>query len=206
MLLINRVPFLYEESYQWYPSFNDLGEIIERPNPTPALDLLTKVMKHLINDCTWPSHRIHLFGFGQGGTVASEFGLSWWKHQLQSRLDQDSGQSRKDEDSTKPSSSIGSIVSISGPLLSYPTITSLSPTPVLVMHDLPPAESALPSGTVTAFKKAYESVVEVKNSKRPGMPSSKEGWQPIMEFWSKNLGRRQVEGLYEVMSGITPVG
>jgi hypothetical protein len=72
------------------------------------------------------------------------------------------------------------------------------------MHDLPPAETALPSGAITAFRKAYEVVVEVKNSKRPGMPTSKEGWQPIMEFWSKYLGRRQVEGLYEVMSGIAP--
>ena len=72
------------------------------------------------------------------------------------------------------------------------------------MHDRPPAESALPPGAIAAFKKAYEFVVEV-NSKQPGMPSSKEGWQPIMEFWSKNLARRQVEGLYEVMSGIAPV-
>jgi len=196
---MNRVPFLYEESYQWYPSFNDLGETLERTNPTPALDLLTKVLKHLTDDCAWPSHGIHLFGFGQGGTVASEFGVTWWKHQLQLHRDQQS------DDSTKPSLSIGSIVSISGPLLSYPTLASLSPTPVLVVHDLPPAESALPSGAIAAFRKAYEVVVEVKNSKRPGMPSSKEGWQPVMEFWSKHLGRRQVEGLYEVMSGITPV-
>ena len=72
------------------------------------------------------------------------------------------------------------------------------------MHDLPPAESALPPGAVAAFKKAYESVVE-ENSKKPGIPSSREGWQPIMEFWSKHLARRQVEGLYEVMSGVTPV-
>jgi hypothetical protein len=179
--------------------------MIERPNPTPALELLTKVLKHLIDDCTWPSHRIHFFGFGQGGTVASEFGITWWKHQLQSRRDQDIAQSKGDDGSTKPLLSLGSIVSISGPLLSYPTLASLSPTPVLVVHDLPPAESALPSGAIVAFKKAYESVVEIKNSKQPGIPSSKEGWQPIMEFWSKNLGRRQVEGLYEVMSGITPV-
>jgi hypothetical protein len=205
MLFMNRVPFLYEESYQWCTSFNDLGEMIERPNPTLALDLLTKVLKHLIDDCTWRSHRIHFFGFGQGGTVASEFGITSWKHQLQSHRDQDVAQSKSDEDSAKPLLSLGSIVSISGPLLSYPTLTSLSPTPVLIMHDLPPAKSALPSGAIVAFRKAYQSVVEVKNNKRSGMPSSKEGWQPIMEFWSKTLGRRQVEGLYEIMTGVSPV-
>jgi hypothetical protein len=69
------------------------------------------------------------------------------------------------------------------------------------MHDLPPAETAPPAGAITAFKKAYEVVIEVKNSKQPGMPSSEEGWRPIMEFWSKHLGRRQAEGLYEITSG-----
>jgi predicted esterase len=164
-----------------------------------------KVVKYLIDECTWPPNRIHFFGFGQGGTVAAEFGISWWEEQSQSpRRIRDTVQLEKDEDSTKPSLSLGSIVSISGPLLSYPTPSSLSFTPILIIHDLPPAESALPPGFIAAFKKAYKHVAEVINSKRPGMPSSKEGWQPIMEFWSRHLGRRQVDGLYEVMSGITP--
>lgn len=37
-------------------------------------------------------------------------------------------------------------------------------------------------------------------SKNGGMPASKEGWEPIMRFWSETVSRRQVEGLYEVMT------
>jgi hypothetical protein len=169
----------------------------ERPNPTPALDLLAKVLNHLTKDCGWPFYRIHLFGFAQGGSVAAEFGISLWKQQLQLERE-------KKAEAVSPAKplSLGSIVTISGPLLSYPTLVSLSLTPVLVLHDPPPAETALPSGAIAAYKKAYESVTEVKKPrKEPGMPASKESWEPIMRFWSTHLGRRQVEGLYEVMSG-----
>lgn len=37
-----------------------------------------------------------------------------------------------------------------------------------------------------------------------GMPRSKEEFEPIMRFWSEQLGRRQMDGLYEVMSGMVP--
>lgn len=173
--------------------------MIEQPNPTPALDLLSKVLNHLTKDCSWPSHRIHLFGFAQGGSVAAEFGISLWKQQLQSEREREQ---KADAVSPAKPLSLGSIVTISGPLLSYPTLSSLSPTPLLVLHDPRPAETALPPGAMAAYKKAYESVTEVKKpQKEPGMPASKESWEPIMRFWSTNLGRRQVEGLYEVMSG-----
>jgi hypothetical protein len=33
------------------------------------------------------------------------------------------------------------------------------------------------------------------------MPHSRDEWYPIMELWSERLARRQVEGLYEVMTG-----
>ncbi|RDB17054.1 hypothetical protein Hypma_001771 [Hypsizygus marmoreus] len=191
-----QVPFLYEDSFQWYTSFDDLGELIERPNPTPALDLLTKVLKHLVEDCSWPPHRIHFFGFAQGGSVAAEFGIRWWKDHLQAQ--------RADPSLAKTGGAFGSVVSISGPLLSYPTLSTLNPTPVLVVHNPPPAETALPAGAISAYRKAYENVVE-KTSRAPGMPASKEGWEPIMQFWSRHLGRRQVEGLYEVMSGAASI-
>ena len=41
--------------------------------------------------------------------------------------------------------------------------------------------------------------------KGEGMPRSREEMEPLMRFWSEHLGRRQVEGLYEVMSG-SPAG
>ncbi|KAG6829032.1 hypothetical protein H0H87_012819 [Tephrocybe sp. NHM501043] len=178
----------------WYTSFDDFGETIQWPNPTPALDLLDKVVNRLIDGCGWLPHRIHLFGFAQGGSVAAEFGIKWWKQHLASQISSDSP-------SSGSKGTLGSIISISGPLLSYPTPSAKkSSTPTLIVHALPPAETALSSGAVADIKKAYDNVTE-KATREPGMPSSKAGWQPIMQFWSTYLGRRQMDGLYEVMSG-----
>ncbi|KAF7329778.1 Abhydrolase-2 domain-containing protein [Mycena kentingensis (nom. inval.)] len=169
----DKIPFLYEEAYAWYPSFDPLGELIPRPNPTPALDLLEKVLQHLREDCAWPTDHIHLFGFAQGGSVASEIGIRLFRETL------------------------GSIVSISGPLLSYPTLSTQSLTPILVAY----RDSG--SAELAAFKKGFARETEHKMAKDGGMPASKAEWEPIMRFWSENLGRRQVEGLYEVLSGMS---
>ncbi|ESK92239.1 phospholipase carboxylesterase [Moniliophthora roreri MCA 2997] len=181
-----QIPFLEEPAFQWYTSFDQLGELIDRPNPTPALDLLDKVFEHLIKECGWSSDKIHLFGFAQGGSVGLEFAIKFWR----------SGDFKE---------RLGSVVSISGPLLSYPTLKTLCPTPVLAVYRPPPAEPSFSSSDLTALKKAFDGVKEVKMGvKGPGMPSSKEEWEPIMRFWSERLSRRQVDGLYEVMSGIAP--
>ena len=99
---------------------------------------------------------------------------------------------------------LGSIVSVAGPLLSYPTLSKICETPVLVFHRSPPSESALSSSAIMAFKKTSETVVEVKIGGAEGMPRSKDEWEPIMRFWSEWLGRRWVDGLYEVLGGTTP--
>lgn len=208
------MPFLYEQSYQWFISFNDLGEIIERPNPTPALQYLSDIIHHLINDCLWPIHRIHFFGFAQGGSVAAEFVVDHWQQQqqqqqqlLRAKKRRSSSSSSNQNSEQEPSSpppllSFGSIVTVSGPLLSYPTLSTLSPTPILVAHRSPPSDMTLPRGAFTAFNKAFGSVTESKmEAKDMGMPASKQEWEPIMRFWSQHLAQRQVEGLYEIMSG-----
>ncbi|KAG7086473.1 hypothetical protein E1B28_002424 [Marasmius oreades] len=178
-----KIPFLYEEAYQWYLSFDQLGDLIDRPNPTPALDLLSKVFAHLTEQCGWSTSKIHLFGFAQGGSVALEFTIKLWRQQL----------------------GIGSVVSISGPLLSYPTLSSPCSSPMLAVYRPPPAEPSLAPGDITALKKAFGFFKEGKlSSKSSGMPSSKDEWEPIMRFWSERLSRRQVDGLYEVMSGTAP--
>ncbi|KAF8802354.1 hypothetical protein BYT27DRAFT_7112696 [Phlegmacium glaucopus] len=199
-----QVPFLYEERYQWFTSFDDLGEIIERPNPTPALQYLSKIIDHLINDCAWPIHRIHFFGFAQGGSVAAEFGVDHWKQQqlrAKKSIGSSSSQAGNSGQDSIPLLSFGSIVTVSGPLLSYPTASTLSPTPILVVHRSPPSDTALPPGAFIAFNKAFGSATESKmEAKGVGMPASKQEWDPIMRFWSQHLARRQVQGLYEVMS------
>ncbi|EGO01078.1 hypothetical protein SERLA73DRAFT_50932 [Serpula lacrymans var. lacrymans S7.3] len=186
-----QIPFLYEQAFQWYPSFDPLGELIDRPNPTPALDLTLKVLNHLIQDCSWPPHRIHLFGFAQGGSVAAELCIKWWKQEAEKHV----------KSPGTPIRALGSLVTVSGPLLSYPTLSKACSTPVLVFHRPAPSESALPSSAMTAFGRAFGRIKEVKMSGE-GMPRSRDEWEPIMRFWSEQLGRRQGNGLYEVMTGV----
>jgi hypothetical protein len=78
-------------------------------------------------------------------------------------------------------------------------MSRLCPTPVLVFH----RGSA---GVLTALKKGFKDVREVRKGGPDGMPRSKDEWEPIMRFWSERLARRQAEGLYEVMSGTTHEG
>ncbi|CAL1709915.1 unnamed protein product [Somion occarium] len=207
-----QIPLLYEQAFQWYTSFDPLGELIDRPNPTPALELLSKVVKHLTEDCKWPPQRIHFFGFSQGGTVAAEFGLKWWKEEWGKRVrwekERDTQQT-KGSQNTEPEytpRTLGSIVTVSGPLISYPTLTQPCTTPLFLVHRPAPSPEALPSSAIAAFKKGYGHFVEVKLSARgQGMPSGKEEMEPVMKFWSERLSRRQVEGLYEVVSGAAPI-
>ena len=158
-----------------------MGDLIQHPNPTTALELLNTVINYLIKDCSWTAQSIHFFGFAQGGTVCVEFCLKWWKEHSQA---------------------FGSVVSISGPLLSYPTITPLCPTPLLIFHRNPPSDLHLSANAFTSFRKGFNFLKDVKKQGE-GMLRSKQEWTPIMEFWSQRLAKRQVGGLYEVMSGMT---
>ncbi|THH12603.1 hypothetical protein EW146_g7545 [Bondarzewia mesenterica] len=179
-----QIPYLYEDAYQWYPSFTPLGELDPHPNPTPALTLLSKILSHLTRDCHWPMHRIHMFGFAQGGSVAVEFTLKLWRDSVPS------------SPPNNLDGTLGSVVSISGPLLSYPTLTSLSPTPLLYFHRTLPSTSF----DIAAFRKGFAVVSEVKiPGQGDAMPKSRTEWEPIMRFWSERLGRRvRGGGLYEV--------
>jgi len=177
-----KVPYLYEEAYQWCESFDNFGELLARPNPSNVLELLGKLLDHLVQDCQWAPSKIHLFGFGQGGSIAVELGLRWWKSHwgsLHMRL--------------------GSIASIGGPLLSYPTPTSLCTTPVLVFHRLGSESTKLSSEDLTAFKRGYVNIQEVKGEDGEGIPRSKAEWEPIMKFWSTYLSKSDALGLYEVI-------
>jgi len=189
-----QIPYLYEHAFQWYPSFDPLGDILTHPDPTTAIDYIAKVLDHLMNDCGWRAPRVHLFGFAQGGGVAAESALKWWRRCLQQPKQQ---QQKPDSRSVQP---LGSVVTIGGPLLSYPTLSAVCPTPILVFHRPPPTEPSLPGDALPAFRKGFSRVIDIKLSGE-GMPRSKDEWYPIMELWSEQLGRRQVDGLYEVMTG-----
>ncbi|KAH9900694.1 hypothetical protein C8Q73DRAFT_636565 [Cubamyces lactineus] len=197
-----KIPYLYEEAYQWYTSFDPLGELLERPNPTPALELMTKVVDHLVQDCGWAPQRIHFFGFAQGGSVAAEFALKYWRNELSLQQKSLPSPSNPNANEYTPRS-FASVVSVSGPLLSFPTLQKPCPTPLLIFHRPPPAESSLRSSSISELKKGFTKVEEVK-MKGEGMPRSQEEWEPIMRFWSEHLARRQMDGLYEVMAGMAP--
>ncbi|KAG9039426.1 hypothetical protein FRB95_010715 [Tulasnella sp. JGI-2019a] len=201
-----QIPYLYEPAFQWYPSFDPLGDLLTNPNPTGAVDALTQTLTHLVGMCGWPANRIHLFGFAQGGTVAAETALRW----ASSASLQNSATSMpfEDGDPRTVSEPLASIVSISGPLLSYPTTASSSKctTPVLYFHRS--SGSAGDSKVLAVLKKGFSDVREIKMSGvggEEGMPKSKDEWEGIMRFWSERLHRRvpgaDGGGLYEVMGG-----
>jgi len=120
--------------------------------------------------------------------------LPWWRRELEL-----SSQSRT-TDKKKPLRALGSLVTVSGSLLSYPTLSKPCDTPVLVFHR--PHE--LKEGALDAFRRGFSRVKDIERIGE-GMPraSLREEWQPIMEFWSEVLGRRPAGGdLYEVMTGM----
>lgn len=152
------VPLLPEEAYQWYTSFDELGELISKPNPTAALDLIKRIIMYLHKECGWPAHALHFFGFAQGGSIAAESVLAL------------------STDNADPLS-LGSLVTVDGPLLSFPTPSALSPTPILVWRKA--------SNSITAagpFKKGFKSVGEhTAQGIGQGMPSNQAEWFPIMK-------------------------
>ncbi|KAF9989060.1 hypothetical protein BGZ75_007742 [Mortierella antarctica] len=72
------VPYLEEEGWQWFPSFNNMtGELLGPDSPERMIQVkqvvrpaLVKFLKHCIDDCGFDSQRIVLFGFSQGAQIA----------------------------------------------------------------------------------------------------------------------------------------
>ncbi|GAA5945731.1 hypothetical protein JCM3775_005898 [Rhodotorula graminis] len=141
-----RIPLLEEEAYAWWDSFDEMGELIARPNPAATLHLLVKLVEHLTapvstsspsssatagGGCGWKPSQIHLFGYAQGGTCAGELALAWAKaHPVD--VGGGGAPTSSSPSSTTTSSStsgatavehghLGSLVAVSAPLLSHPT-------------------------------------------------------------------------------------
>ncbi|KAH7910803.1 hypothetical protein BJ138DRAFT_63110 [Hygrophoropsis aurantiaca] len=204
------IPFL-PNAFQWYPSFDPLGESLPlaAQNPTDALTLLLSVLEYLTGTTggrpAWPANRIHLFGFAQGGTIAAEACLAWSRQQAK----------RAQEGGRSPQS-LGSLITVSGPLLSFPT-TAPCLTPVLFFHR--PLKGTQ-SMSLRDLKRGFISVREVAGASQVkadgdegediSMPRGQPEWEPIMRFWSEQLARRSAwagaemggdTGLYEVVKG-----
>jgi len=190
----SRIPYLYEEAYQWFPSFDDLGEPVAHPNPSEGVATVTAVLAHLMRDCGWIPSRIHLFGFAQGGSVALESAVAHWKARQRSD-GTDAGIA------AERALALASVTSVGGTLLGHHAIGSPCGTAVLLAHRPPPSALSLRPGDGSALRRVFGSVKEVSLSAGESMPASREEWAPLMEFWSERLVRRPGEGLYEVMTG-----
>lgn len=189
---LKRVPYLYEDAFQWYESFDRFGELLTQPNPTPALDVMDRVLGYLTTECSWPSDRIHLFGFAQGGSVAAEVALRRWTASLPP-----ASSSSTAEATPLP---LASIVTVDGPLLSYPTVKPPCAVPALFFHRSKQASSI----ALTALKKGFSSLNESRfPGSQEGMPRGKEEWAKVVEFWSRMLSSRmpEMDGLHPVLSG-----
>ena len=195
-----RIPYLDVGAFQWYPSFDDLGEPIVHPNPEAGVSLLRDVISHLTSTCSWKTQQIHLFGFAQGGSVAIETSVAIWKSRP--RLLPGGEQS---EAEAEANATLGSVISIGGPPLLHHAISTQCPTPLLFLHRTAPSSLALDgAGTqLASLRKLFGKLREVKLESGESMPASREEWTPVMEFWSERLGKRKVEdaGLYEVVTG-----
>ena len=189
-----RIPYLYEEAYQWFPSFDDLGEPIVHPNPTSGVSTITTALSHLMRDCGWTPARMHLFGFAQGGSVALESAIAHWKERPRSD-GTDAGIA------TERAYALASVTSVGGALLAHHAIGASCGTAVLLAHRPPPSTLSLRPGDGSALRRVFGAVKEVPLGPGDSMPASREEWAPLMEFWSERLTKRPGEGLYEVMVG-----
>nr|CDI56160.1 alpha beta-hydrolase [Melanopsichium pennsylvanicum 4] len=115
-----KVPFLDNGAHwMWYPCFDQFGQLLTKPNSTQTVTHLINVLRHLIDDCGWLASWIHIFGFGQGATIALETLVSWTKY--------------NHSDDAKHAH-LASVVSISGEFISHPTLTNPASTPVLHIY------------------------------------------------------------------------
>ncbi|TKY88002.1 hypothetical protein EX895_003098 [Sporisorium graminicola] len=163
----HKVPFLDGPHWMWYPSFDQFGELLSKPNPTQTVTDLIAVLDHLLQ-CGWSDKSIHLFGFGQGGTVALETLVRW-------------SSSAKDP--------LGSVVSVSGELISHPTQNPAS-TPVLHIYRSPHNNDADSNSTRWASHRKATSALQLHRLTL-GAGGAEEAmlrgpeWDAVMQFWAK---------------------
>lgn len=169
--------------------------VVRNPNPTATLDALYKLLVHLTtregDGPAWLASDIHFFGFGQGGSVAAELGLHW-------------------STGANKNPPLGSITSISAPLVSHPTLSKKCATPALLVLRRG-EERSVGAGS---YRKGYENVQEVglgvARSGGQEMLRGRDEWEPVMRFWATRLRQRSAlefgEDVYVVKSALDAQG
>ncbi|KAK4055027.1 hypothetical protein OIO90_003368 [Microbotryomycetes sp. JL221] len=212
----HQIPLLEEEAFAWWPSFTELGELIPNPNPSKTVTLLIKLIEHLTSSepgPAWQANQLHLFGFAQGGSCAAELALSWSRHV---RIQQTPttipkiGSPSQHTSASKASTSdetlqLGSIVAVSAPLLSHPSIGSQKCGTKVLLVSRRGEDRLVGSGS---WRKAFENVKDIvlSSGQSQSMLRGQAEWIEVMRFWSETLVRRsqlELSGeLYTINSGV----
>ena len=136
--------------------------------------MLRQLLEALVSkEVGWKLSDIHLFGWGQGGTVTLELA----SHVSFKPL------------SPEQSKRFGSVVSVCAPILSSPS--TISQTPALTFTRISPSSAAY-QRQVTNLKKGFKDVEVINGEKGKGgedMPRGRNEWEGIMRFWGKVLAK-----------------
>ncbi|KAF9201757.1 hypothetical protein BGZ49_008032 [Haplosporangium sp. Z 27] len=189
------VPYLEEEGWQWFPSFNNLtGELLGPDSPERMLQIrqlvrpeLISFIRHCKTHSGFEERKISLFGFSQGAEIALDLAAFGGFN-------------------------LRSVISIAGYMMeetqnNEPVMKKLN-TRVMVMQG--------DKDEVRSIKDAKDKFKYIQrifgktNSEQMivegmghGMPANEAGWRPLMEFFAQNLDSRSV-GL-ESMSDVYEV-
>lgn len=175
-------------SYSWYNTFDRIFNPIPNPDPTKHIPSLRNLLATLTSpEIGWQLNRIHLFGWGQGGSMALELAINISRSPL--------GSGR-----------LGSVISICGSLLPTASASSTqSQTPALFFTRVAPP-SAAHTRQVNDVKNGFKDVEVINGEKGKGgedMPRGRAEWKGIMRFWGNMLSKDESwkgEGeIYEVV-------
>lgn len=156
---------------------------LPHPDPSPTLPALRKLLTTLITVLGWRAEQIHLFGWGQGGTMALELALAVGRTPLQFKLTV-TEQSAQPKEVAVEAKRLGSAVSVCAGLESFPSAAIHAPTPVLWFMRSPKPQQE------TGLKRAFTTMEVAKGSGQgEDMPRGRPEWEPIMRFWGQVLAR-----------------
>ncbi|KAL7422490.1 hypothetical protein Q5752_003138 [Cryptotrichosporon argae] len=203
------VPLMDHPSFSWYNTFDALFHPLPAPDPTRPLPALVGLLEALAAPpLGWALSDIHLFGWGQGGTVALELALrvgvggvpvpvpvpvpgaggSGGEEGSAGGGNEARAGGGKEKSAGDKARRLGSATSICAGLLSHPSAPLSLETPVCLFTRLAPSSAAAATLEAVARRAfAHVDVVRPSTGIGPGrgddMPRQKE-WEGVMRFWA----------------------
>lgn len=166
---------------------------LPNPDPTPAIPHLRKLLQALTSEeVGWHLTEVHLFGWGQGGTMALELAYNLGREGLNIR----GGEEKRKR--------FGSVISVCGNLISFPATALDIETPVL-LFSRQTSSSTVAAKNKRLAEKAFKKVEMVYGDPKAGeaMPRDRKEWNGLMRFWAgvlaKDDGWKGSGDVYEVV-------